>query len=451
MAPPNAKVFALMLAIAVLCATPSYAAKKKPTPQTGVSSLIIKRDYKGAFASLLARAKTGDSTAQYKLALMYRLGLGTRKDEAATKLWLNKARAGGNISAARLLKRYDTISPPTIVKTASSQTDGGNGLSGPVSFAKLPQRPNGQPDWLTLAVARKNYGVINSLAAMTQVANSANSNLALVTATKLADVPTVQKLMDAKIAALPDSKNRSPLLLAVAMGNEAMTGALLNSTSGGSAAADQNVLSLATENCLPAMVTKLVGATAAKKPQINIVAIAQRCSNWPDFKALLQGADFNALDSQGRTAAWFAAAKGDTSLLAWLVKSGADLSLADKNGLSPLHVAAVQKQTFSVRYILSVISAANPTSARGTTPLMLAAYSGCVDCVGPLLEKSGDLDLKNNDGDTSLMFAVLGRQMATATLLIKQGANKDARNEAGDTPGKLAERLDFPLLQGAVE
>jgi ankyrin repeat protein len=334
--------------------------------------------------------------------------------------------------------------PATVKKIATANSAG---PSDGVNYALLPTRLAGQPDWLTLAVARKNEAAIAGLIQTPPPKTAGNLNLAMTTATKNADIATVQKLIDAKIALQPDSKNRSPLAIAVSMNSEELTSALLK----GQSNTDKTLVTLATEKCLPNLVSKFVAAGSSFDTKFGLVRIAQNCNNWQDFRDQLVGADFNAKDSLGRTAAWFAAAKGDTSLLSWLSKSGADLSLSDQAGFSPLHVAAVNKQDFSLRYILSILPKADVVTSRGTTPLMLAAYVGCSDCISTLLEKSSELDLKNNDGDSSLMFAVRGLQASAAALLVKSGANLDSRNGAGDTPTKLAERLAFPLLKGPSE
>jgi ankyrin repeat protein len=444
----NRTALAILISTVFLYPFGVQAAKQKHSQPTSAERLIIKRDYKAAFAAMMSRAKKGDSLAQFKVAEMYRLGLGIPKDETAARLWLGKASAAGSNRAAVLLRRLERPILTTAKKLTNSNSANTSTSASVANFENLPKRPSNQPDWLTLAVARKDKAAIEGLTATLQKPVLANTNLALVTATKNADIATLKILVTAKIAKQNDTKSRSPLMLAVAMNNNEMIDVLLQNEP---YVEDKNLLSLATKNCQPAIVSKLSAADAKTSTKPNLVLVAQYCSNWPDFKELLRDADINATDSHGRTAAWFAAAKGDTSLLAWLAKSGVDFSLADSDGLSPLHVAAVNKQAFSVRYILSVFDKADIGSLRGTTPLMLAAFVGCTDCIAPLLEKSAEIDQKNSDGDTSLVFAVRGQQMASAALLAKNGANLDARNEAGDTPSKLAERLGFPLLKGATE
>jgi ankyrin repeat protein len=449
--------FSFAILTSLVISGPAFSAKIKAVVKAETNTLIIKRNYKAAVALLTTLAKNGDSKAQYRLAEFYRLGLGTAKDENAARLWLTSASKAGNAKASALLKRLDETAPPTVKKSATQGSGNSSVSSSGVDFSKLPNRQAGQPDWLTLAVARKNTGVVSDITSAKLIMPKGNTNLALVIATKNGDIFIVQKLLVGNVTSDVDTRGQTPLMLAVASGNAELANALLQSKSSlltkdhkGHSAAE-----LAAANCQPAIFAKLIeaGAEADDKDsnQHPLILIAQNCSNWTDFKRFFSGANFNASDMLGRSAAWHAAAKGDESLLAWLADSGADLALPDKAGLSPLHIAAVNKQVFAVRYLLSKLDKADPVTERGTTPLMLAAFNGCVECISTLLEKSADLNLKNVDGDSSLMFAVRGQNSTLATQLIEKGANIGARNNSGETPSKLAEKFGLAILKGSSE
>jgi ankyrin repeat protein len=436
-------VFAMLFCAGAGTVDHAMAAKATQVRVADANNLIIKRNYQAAFNQTFNSAKSGNVAAQVKLAQFYRLGLGVAKDEFAAISWLKKASAGGSSTATLLLNRMSFPTPPTDKKMAGGDSQN----SDVVNFTQLKPRAAGQADWLTLAVARKNLNAVDALLATPNTSSPGNSNLAVATATKNNEIEILQKLLAANIAPQADAKNRSPLVIAVSANNNDIANLLLKNTS----SVDDSVLHVATEKCMPAMISKLLAANPKSTATINLVSIAQNCNNWPDFKNQLAASDFNARDDLGRTAAWFAAAHGDTEFLAWLAKSGTDFSIADRNGLTPLHIAAVSNQAFSVRFILSIFDNAAIATPHGTTPLMLAAFAGCTACMKPLLEKSTDTDLKNNDGDTSLMFAVRGFQPSAAELLVQKGANPDARNSAGDTPAKLAERLQFLMLKGSSE
>ncbi len=436
---------AVFIAAALMFPVIAQAKKQKPQVKSSTNDLILKRNYKSAFLALQNRANAGENGAQYKLAQLYRIGLGTNKDCKAAIFWLEKASAAGNRQADNLLGRLKKASPPTVKRIASS----GAVSTSPnaINFAGLPARPQGQPDWLTLAVARKSKVAIDNLVNDKTATDSKNASLALVTATKNNDSETVLKLLKANVSPQSDATNTTPLMIALTMHSDELTNLLFDKNPA-LGLANSDTISLATKTCQPNTVTKLLGSATQTNSNLNASLIAKNCNNWQDFKGLLAGSNLNTKDSAGRTAASYAAEKGDTPLLAWLAKSGADLSQADGDGLSPLHIASLHKQAFSVRYLMSVVSNINATNSRGTTPLMFAAYSGCTDCISSFLETSDQLDAKNNDGDTSLMFAIRGQQTAVASTLVERGANLNAQNIAGDTPTKLAERLGFPLLKG---
>jgi uncharacterized protein len=449
--------FSFAILTSLVISGPAFAAKVKTVVKADANTLIIKRNYKVAVEMLKTLAKSGDSNAQYRLAELYRLGLGTNRDENAARLWLTSASKAGNAKAALLLKRLNNTAPPTIKKAATGGSSNSPTSSTGVDFTKLPNRLAGQPDWLTLAVARKNLAVVSNITSAKFSSPKDNTNLALVTATKNADIATLQKLVSGNVASEADTRGQTPLMVAVASGNAELANTLLQSKASLLAkdSKGRSIVELAAADCQPAIFAKLIeaGAEADNKGgnQHPLILIVQNCSNWPDFKRFFSGINFNAMDSLGRGAAWYAAAKGDESLLAWLADSGADMAQADKAGLSPLHIAAMNKQIVVVRYLLSKLDKADPVSERGTTPLMLAAFNGCVECVSPLLEKSASLDLKNVDGDTSLMFAVRGQNSALATQLIEKGANIDARNNSSETPRKLAEKFGLAILKGSSE
>ena len=100
---------------------------------------------------------------------------------------------------------------------------------------------------------------------------------------------------------------------------------------------------------------------------------AANCEDWSKLKASFAKVDFNAQDSRGRSAAHYAAATGNVSLLGWLFDQGADLGAADQDGYTPLHSAALHGQGPAFRFILTKTGKIDVKSMREVTPLMLAA------------------------------------------------------------------------------
>jgi uncharacterized protein len=426
--------------------------KSKSVATIGANELIIKRNYKAAFALLLAQANRGNVDAELRVAGMYRVGLGTAKNDLIARNWLQKAERAGSAKARTLLQNLDQNQ---VAATFKKTAEGNSAIAeGRADLTKLPKRPDDQSDWLTLAAARKNLDVVANL---TKTNNPDRSSQALFAAIKNGDLNSSQQLISQGLSNNKNPSGQTALMLAVNSGNAELINILLQGKQDIAAKSlnGKTAIDIAAYNCQPRILARLIenGALVYEKQTTfqPLILIVQNCSNWPEFKAYFKAANFNVTDALGRTAAWYAAAKGDAPLLAWLADSGADLGVSDVEGFTPLHAAAAYKQAFALRYILSKSDNADKVSTRGTSPLMLAAAVGCNECVLPLIEKTTDINLKNNDGDNALIYAVRGRQSTLAAQLIEKGGNADARNGSGDNAIKLAELLGLAILKGSTQ
>lgn len=455
MAQHKFKILILVLASSVAISSFAVAARKSgktlietkvETPS--VNRLIIKRNYGQAFAQLQTSAQSGNIKAKLKLANMYRLGLGTKRDDVAAKQLYQSAANAGSKDATLILARWGVTVPATEkakLNGASSKT------VDIIDYAALPKRESGQVDWLTLAAARGDVPAVKALAANA----SPGESQALLAAAKTGKVENISILSTGTVKPSADALGRSPIMFAVSSGNPDLLDIVLRAKSDVSAKdkAGMTAIDLAAQTCKPSLFEKLMEAGAATDSKSGdhstLASIARHCTNWSEFKRFFINVDMNAIDSEGRSAAWYAAQRGDVSLLGWLFDEGAKFDLADSQGITPMHIAALSKQVTSLKFILSKIENADVPAARGTTPLMLAAYSGCDQCVDVLIKKKADLSFKNQDGDTALMFAVRGGNGQIAQNLLEAGSNGDARNKAGDTPQKMGMRLGLVALAPA--
>jgi ankyrin repeat protein len=447
------KLKTLILVLTSSLAISSFAiAAKKPNKKmvevSSVNGLITKRKYEQAFAQLKGSAQSGNIRAQLRLANMYRLGIGTQRDDvAAVRLYQAAANAGSK-EAILVLARMGTEVPPTEKAKL-------NGVSAKtvdiIDYANLPKRESGQVDWLTLAAARGDIAAVKVLAAVAPEGESQ----ALLAAAKAGKIENISVLSTSVAKPAPDALGRSPVMFAVASGNPDLLDLVLRSKSDLSAKdkSGMSAIDLAAQTCKPNLFEKLLEAGVVidgnGDSRSLLSRVARQCSNWSEFKRFFVKADMNVVNSEGRSAAWYAAQKGDVSLLGWLFDQGAKFDLADSQGITPIHIAALSKQVTSLKFILSKIENADVQAARGTTPIMLAAYSGCDQCVDALIKKKADLAFKNEDGDTALMFAVRGGNGQIAQNLLEAGSNGDARNKAGDTPKKMGMRLGLVALAPA--
>jgi ankyrin repeat protein len=408
-----------------------------------VKLLLVKRKYPQAFAMMVQDAGQGDANAALRLANAYRLGVGAPQDLKAATKWYGVAADRGSADARKILAKLGQTPPATPLKSAGIN---GAAVQEVVDYSALPARPESQPSWFTLAVARHNLPAVQALAAP---ASGDAEQAALVAALKAAK-PDVLK-------ALPqDALAHAPLtvLAATQSGNRELLDVMIAAKPDLNAAnaKGQRAVDAAAGNCDAEALTKLVqvgvqlNANGTMTPPL--VQVARNCDDWSKFSNAFGASDVNAMDENGRTAAWYAALRNNLSLLNWLDEHHADLSLADKLGYRPLHAAAAASHADALKFLLSKSKELNPPSANGTTPVMLAAYAGCKDCLAPLLQDLAEINKKNADGDTSLNFAVRGLQAFVAQTLVANGGNFNARNLAGDTPEKLGQRLSVVLKPG---
>jgi ankyrin repeat protein len=431
-------IIALLLATAF--SSEALAAQKAKAPAKpavvvapAADTLIVKRNYKAAFAVLLKQAQQGDAKAMVKVGHALRLGLGTEMNLAEARKWYELAAGANNSEAKSVLARLEIKVPSTLKKTADAT--GVPVPEGAIDFAHLPPRPEGQPSWFDIAAAHRDHLALKSLASV------ATGGAALISA-KLGDAEALT------VSAAPpavDNLGRSSVMLALAQGKPEVLAASLASKPDLSIT-DKSGLTVTAQAAASCDADKLGQLVAAGAPLVGgtspaLVAAARACEDWSKLKELFTGADLNAADARGRSAAWYAAAKGNVALLGWLADKGANLSLQDKDGLAPLHSAALGKQALAFRFILNKTNNYQLKSARGVTPLMFSSYVGCVECVAAVLDLKPSLDEKDASGDTALMYAVRGLQGVAAQKLAESGANPNAKNAAADTPFKLGERL----------
>lgn len=417
---------------------PSFAATADKKTNS-VSNLIIKRKYQSAASALTQLANKNDRNAQYKLGVMYRLGLGVPRDEERALFWIGKAAAGGHAKAASLIKQLAFKPDPTIKKSG-----GGAGAATPavtgINYAKLPPRQKGQADWLTFAAARNNGEAVSAL--LPGEAQASESAL------RAAVAANGFKAIEAMFASTQvDANDKLMLREAIDRGLAPALALLLQKWPAfvKQLSADKEALKAAVTKCNPDVNATLAqsGTLDQVGPDLFVVA-ARNCSVPVSDRLWSNLTDVNAADGSGRTALWYAAARGDDMTAKLLLDAGAAPDAADHDGLTPLHAAAANGHATTLELLLQK-AAQLPPAADGTTVLMSAAYSGCEACVTLVADKTSDIDAKNGNGNTALLLAVLNKREAIARLLVSRGANTNARNVGSDTPQKVAERLGMTL------
>jgi ankyrin repeat protein len=122
------------------------------------------------------------------------------------------------------------------------------------------------------------------------------------------------------------------------------------------------------------------------------------------------------LTPNDENALMIACLQGDLDIVKLMVEKGAQIN---KPGWTPLAYAATRGHTAIVKYLLDHSAYIDAAAPNGTTPLMMAAYFGHDSTVKLLLEEGADPRLKNALGYTALRLATMMHHTAIAQMIAK--------------------------------
>ncbi|MFZ6772555.1 ankyrin repeat domain-containing protein [Undibacterium sp. SXout7W] len=148
----------------------------------------------------------------------------------------------------------------------------------------------------------------------------------------------------------------------------------------------------------------------------TILMLALRENSMTVFDQLLKADDIKleARAVNGDTALMLACFLGNTEAVKKLIAAGAEINQV---GWAPLHYAAAKGNTDIIALLLEHFAYIDTESPNKTTPLMMAVRSGKLEAVSLLLEEGADPHLKNTLGLTALDFAEEIEQREIAALL----------------------------------
>ncbi|CAL4898071.1 unnamed protein product [Urochloa decumbens] len=135
------------------------------------------------------------------------------------------------------------------------------------------------------------------------------------------------------------------------------------------------------------------------------------------------GVDVNCTNAHGMTPVFRAAAKGEVSVLQYLLDHGGDPAIPDALGFTPLHIAAENGHFEAIRLLLSKGVDADPLNNRLVTPLHTASTKGYDQAVKLLLERGADPNRIFLGVMTPLLLALHAPSLKCVELLIEAGAN----------------------------
>ena len=155
-------------------------------------------------------------------------------------------------------------------------------------------------------------------------------------------------------------------------------------------------------------------------------------------KALSQGADPNATDSEGMPLIVLAAReKSDKVANALMANPKTDIEKLDAAGENAMMLAALNGDMDLVK---ALIDKGAEVNKKGWAPLHYAAANGHDDIVKLLLDNSAYIDAGSPNGTTPLMMAARGNHLSTVKVLLDAGADSRLKNQIGLTALDFAKR-----------
>ncbi|MGN7413037.1 ankyrin repeat domain-containing protein [Paenibacillus sp. SAF-068] len=173
-------------------------------------------------------------------------------------------------------------------------------------------------------------------------------------------------------------------------------------------------------------------------------------------KWIQAGANINAQDQNGRTAAMIATYNNDLTSAKALIKAGADVNIQDDMKNNPFLYAGAEGYLDILK--LTIEAGADPaiTNRYGGTALIPASEHGYVEVVQELLtQTSVNVDHVNQLGWTALLEAIIlndgnARQQETIQLLIDHGADVNIPDRDGVSPLSHAKSKGFEEIEAIL-
>ncbi|TMW69720.1 hypothetical protein Poli38472_001876 [Pythium oligandrum] len=147
---------------------------------------------------------------------------------------------------------------------------------------------------------------------------------------------------------------------------------------------------------------------------------------------IARGADPTITDMIGGTALHSACYAGKMSTVRSLLIRDLDVNVQNKEGYTPLHLAAA-RHTDVAELLLAYGANAKAKNQCGSTPLHEAIRCSKIPCMN-LLANHVDLDEGDEDGATALFIAAKAGRRDAAKWLLEHGVDVNKANKKGSTP-----------------
>ncbi|KAF5291783.1 hypothetical protein FQA39_LY14271 [Lamprigera yunnana] len=252
---------------------------------------------------------------------------------------------------------------------------------------------------------------------------------------------------DNNVNDLPDSLQRTALMLSIYKGNQDCTKMLLKCK------ADPNIVDVDKHSSLFRAVVnlqhdsvKLLILCGAKINSTDvhgktILHLAAACGNLESMQIILKYMNENdatRLDNQQLTALHWACYSGYSSCVSLLLEKNIFKTIVG-NPFSPVHCAIIGGkpcvELLCDYYGCSII---NLKDSQSRTPLHIAALYGKVDCAKYLIEKGAEIDCKDSNGKTPLIAAAQNGQKQILELFLTHKSDVTQYDNNGNTALHLA-------------
>ncbi|MFT4553702.1 MAG: ankyrin repeat protein/serine/threonine protein kinase [Chlamydiales bacterium] len=150
------------------------------------------------------------------------------------------------------------------------------------------------------------------------------------------------------------------------------------------------------------------------------------------------GADINAKNDQGYTAAHLATEEGNLELLKRIAVLGADFEKRDKDGLGVAHLAVINNHEHILSYLKIISAKMNLQDNEGKAPIHYAAELGHYRSLEAFFNSIQHLEIRDTHGYRPIHYAAIEGRVDVVRLLLERGSeiNPQERNQA--TPLHLA-------------
>jgi ankyrin repeat protein len=206
------------------------------------------------------------------------------------------------------------------------------------------------------------------------------------------------------------------------------------------------------EKGVPAGVTNFIGtpllsasggrgmiARMSQQKQPGLQSLGDEAAPEKDYAQIVSlllanGAEVNAVGSEGRTPLLLATTFGSFPIAETLLQHKADIQARSASGKTPLHQAATFGDDRLVELLLAHGAALEAKDNDGFTPLRDAASVGNSVTIKSLLAHGGDVSVRDRYSATPLHWAAMTTNLATVTLLLDAGAQINALDMGSRTP-----------------